>query len=229
MYSFGQRIDTRIIDEPLYAHYLRVTGANHPGRDEVMSVMDTDGDRVMQQILDKRHDRPILFMKQMAHHLVDLNFSFLKKTINVLLIRDPVEMLPSLTIQLPNADIADTGLATQCDLLERLEGFGQQLIILDSRELLRNPRAILARLCRTVNIPFDKGMLSWPEGARPEDGVWARHWYHHVHKSTGFAPYRPKTEPFPASLEPLLEKCRPYYQRLYAFALRAVQDDGDNE
>ena len=228
MYSFGQRIDTRIIDEPLYGHYLRVTGANHPGRDEVMSAMDTDGDRVMKQILDRRHDRPILFMKQMAHHLVDLNFSFLKKTVNVLLIRDPVEMLPSLTIQLPNADIADTGLATQCDLLDRLENLGQQLIVLDSRELLKYPRTVLGRLCGTVDIPFDQDMLSWPEGARPEDGIRARHWYHHVHKSTGFAPYRPKTEPFPASLEPLLEECRPYYQRLYAFALRAVQDDGDN-
>ena len=120
MYSFGQRNDTRIIDEPLYGHYLRVTGASHPGRDEVMSAMDTNGDRVMKRLLDQQHDRPILFMKQMAHHLVGLDFSFLEKTINVLLIRDPVEMLPSLTIQLPDADLADTGLATQCDLLERL-------------------------------------------------------------------------------------------------------------
>ena len=226
MYSFGQRNDARIIDEPLYGHYLRVSGADHPGRDEVMSTMDTDGDRVMEKLLDRQHDRPILFMKQMAHHLVGLDFSFLNKTINVLLIRNPVEMLPSLTIQLPDADIADTGLVTQCDLLERLENLGQQPLILDSRELLRNPGAVLASLCERVDIPFDQDMLSWPRGARPEDGVWARHWYHNVHESTGFAPYRPKTEPFPAGLEPLLKKCRPYYQRLYAFALKAEQHDG---
>ena len=228
MYSFGQRRDTRILDEPLYGHYLRVSGANHPGRDEVLSVMDTDGDRVMKQLIDQAHERPVLFMKQMAHHLVDLDLSFLKQTINVLLIRDPVEMLPSLTIQLPKANIADTGLATQCELLERLARLGQQPIVLDSRELLKNPRVVLAGLCKKVAIPFDQDMLSWPRGARTEDGVWARHWYYRVHRSTGFSPYRPKTEPFPAHLEPLLEQCQPYYQHMYEYALKADQPNGDS-
>lgn len=227
MYSFGQRNDTRIVDEPLYGHYLRVTGANHPGREEVLSSMDTDGDRVMKKLIERPHERPILFMKQMAHHLVDLDFSFLEQTINVLLIRDPVEMLPSLTIQLPAAGLADTGLATQCELLERLDKFGQQAIILDSRELLTNPRAVLAKLCKKLAIPIAEDMLSWPRGARKEDGVWARHWYHRVHQSTGFSPYRPKTEPFPPHLEPLLEQCRPYYQNMYEYALRADRPSGD--
>ena len=30
-------------------------------------------------------------------------------------------------------------------------------------------------------------MLAWPAGGRPEDGVWAKHWYGAVHRSTGFA------------------------------------------
>ena len=226
MYSFGQRRDTAILDEPLYGHYLRVTGANHPGRDEVLSTMDTDGNRVMKSLIDQKHDCQILFMKQMAHHLVDLDFSFLKQTINILLIRDPVEMLPSLIIQLPNADINDTGLATQCGLLERLRNFGQQPVILDARELLKNPRAVLDGLCSKVGIAFDENMLSWPKGGRPEDGVWARHWYHRVHESTGFSPYRPKTEPFPAHLEQLLEQCQPYYEHMYEYALRAEQHNG---
>ena len=228
MYSFGQRNDTRIVDEPLYGHYLRVTGANHPGREAVLSAMDTDGDRVMKRLIERPHDRPILFMKQMAHHLVDLDFSFLQQTINVLLIRDPVEMLPSLAIQLPEAGLADTGLATQCELLERLGEFGQQAIVLDSRELLKNPRAVLAKVCQKLAIPFAESMLSWPPGPRTEDGVWARHWYYRVHQSTGFSPYRPKTEPFPDHLEPLLEQCRPYYQHMYKNALRADQPDGDS-
>ncbi len=36
MYSFAQREDTRVIDEPLYGHYLKVTGVLHPGRKEVI-------------------------------------------------------------------------------------------------------------------------------------------------------------------------------------------------
>jgi hypothetical protein len=32
MYSFAQNEAVAVIDEPLYGHYLRVTGADHPGR-----------------------------------------------------------------------------------------------------------------------------------------------------------------------------------------------------
>ncbi|HEU5111395.1 MAG TPA: HAD family hydrolase, partial [Micromonosporaceae bacterium] len=35
--SFGARADTLVVDEPLYAHYLAVTGLDHPGREEVMA------------------------------------------------------------------------------------------------------------------------------------------------------------------------------------------------
>jgi hypothetical protein len=63
-------------------------------------------------------------------------------------------------------------------------------------------------------------MLAWEAGAKPEDGVWAPHWYHAVHKSTGFAPYKPKSG-FPDHLLPLLEVCAPWYEKLYAHAIRA--------
>lgn len=228
MYSFGQRHDTQILDEPLYGHYLRASGAKHPGRDEVLAAMDTDGDRVMRHLIDQQRSLPILFMKQMAHHLVDIDFSFLEKTTNILLIRDPIEMLPSLAIQLPKAELADTGLAIQWDLLKRLRKLGQQPVILDSRELLKNPRTILTGLCEKLAIPFAQDMLSWSPGPRAEDGVWARHWYHRVHESNGFSPYRPKTEPFPVHLEPLLAQCQPYYRRMFEFALTADQDNGGN-
>ena len=67
-------------------------------------------------------------------------------------------------------------------------------------------------------------MLSWPRGPRPEDGVWAPHWYHAVHDSTGFAAYRPKPD-FPDRLRPLLDACRPHYEALYEHAIRAERDD----
>ena len=61
-------------------------------------------------------------------------------------------------------------------------------------------------------------MLRWQAGARPEDGVLPPHWYENVHHSTGFQPYKPKTEPFPTHLEPLLTECRPYYDQLLELA-----------
>ena len=64
-------------------------------------------------------------------------------------------------------------------------------------------------------------MLSWPAGPKPEDGVWAKHWYDGVHVSTGFEPYRPKTEPIPERLKPLLDECLPLYERLRQHAIVA--------
>lgn len=47
MYSFAERNDTRIVDEPLYGHFLQTTGAKHPEHDEIMPVIDCDGPQVM--------------------------------------------------------------------------------------------------------------------------------------------------------------------------------------
>ena len=220
MYSFAQRPDTTVVDEPLYGHFLRVTGTVHPGRDEVLAVANTDGNAVMQDLLKPRTDREVLFLKQMAHHLVDVDEDFMRDTCNVFLIRDPREMLPSLTIQMPHAGLADTGLKTQWQLIERLRDAGQDPAILDSRELLLDPATVLHRLCEHLAIPYTDKMLTWEAGPRPEDGIWAKYWYHAVHKSTGFAPYTPKKE-FPERLLPLLEECKPWYDKLYGDAIQA--------
>ncbi len=89
-----------------------------------------------------------------------------------------------------------------------------------SRELLLDPESILTQLCAHLGLEFDPRMLRWEAGALPADGVWAPHWYHSVHESTGFAPYRAKSD-FPARLNDLLAECRPWYDRLYKHALRS--------
>lgn len=221
MYSFAQRSDTRVVDEPLYGHFLKVTGTVHPGRDEVLDTVNCDGNAVMQELLhDEDGDFDILFMKQMAHHLVEIDRAFLEKTENIFLIRDPREMLPSLTIQLPQATVADTGLKKQWRLFESLKAAGQEPAIIDSKELLLDPAGVLGQLCEALQIPYTKDMLKWPTGARSEDGIWAKHWYHAVHQSNGFAPYVAKSG-FPAHLDTLLAECNPWYEKLFEFAIRA--------
>ena len=101
MYAFARRSDTRVVDEPLYGHYLRVSGAEHPGRDEVLAAMDCDGQRVIRDVVFGPCDRSVLFLKQMARHLMEMETSFLSRTINVLLIQDPREMLPTLAKNIP--------------------------------------------------------------------------------------------------------------------------------
>jgi len=220
MYSFAQRDDVCVVDEPLYGHYLRVSGADHPGRDDIIANMNCDGEAVMRELLarQKRDSSVHLFQKHMAHHLVDLDLGFLRETSNIFLIRDPREMLPSLTIQLPHAALSDTGLKRQWELYDELCTAGQTAVILDSRELLLDPAGILKKLCEHLDLHFDPRMLRWGPGALAEDGIWAPHWYHVVHQSTGFAPYRPKGA-FPEELEQLLADCKPWYDRLFENAL----------
>lgn len=222
MYSFAQNEHVSVIDEPLYGHYLRVTGAEHPGRDDVVAAMNCDGNAVMRELLNRQADNPEprLFMKHMAHHLVDLDLGFLQETCNIFLVRDPRDMLPSLSIQLPEPRLADTGLQRQWQLFSDLRDAGQAPAVLDSRELLTSPVSVLGTLCERIGLPFTPAMLSWEAGPRPEDGVWAPHWYHAVHRSTGFAPYRAKAA-FPERLKPLLDECQPWFDRLFEHAIRA--------
>ena len=221
MYSFAQRRDTHVIDEPLYGHYLRITNANHPGREEVLKNMNCDGNSVMRDIMrDKERNFKILFMKQMSHHLQDLDDEFLQKVDNIFLIRDPKEVIPSLTIQLPDAKVSDTGLDIQWKLYQSLISMGGNPVIIDSRELLINPEFILTKLCAHLKINYSKGMLSWNPGPINEDGIWSKYWYETVHKSSTFMPYKPKPD-LQKKFLPLYNKCLPYYNNLYKHALVA--------
>ena len=227
MYSFAQRDDIRVVDEPLYGHYLRASGANHPGKDDVLAAMNCDGNAVIRNLLDEQSDAGSkrLFLKNMAHHLIDLDLGFLGETSNVLLIRDPREMLPSLVNQLPKAQLVDTGLQRQWRLYCDLARDGAEPAILDSRELLLDPAGVLKKLCEYLSLEFYTQMLHWKPGPRVEDGLWATHWYHAVHQSYGFAPYKPKTV-FPSNLRSLLAECQPWYDKLFERTIRADNTGG---
>jgi hypothetical protein len=187
--------------------------------------METDGEKVVQRLILGPSERPVLFMKQMAHHLVELDREFLRRTVNVLLIRNPRDVLMSLVNQIPEPRLVDTGIGVQSELYEQLRAMGQDPPVVDSRELLLAPREVLTTLLERLGLPLEEAMLQWSAGARPEDGIWAPHWYDNVHRSTGFAPYRAKTAPFPERLSSLLDECKPHYERLFAAAIRAPEGD----
>lgn len=214
MYSFAERADTRVVDEPLYAHYLRVSGAEHPGREEVLAAQENDGAKVVRDVILGPCDRPVLFMKQMAHHLVEIDHGFLGRTANVILTREPEEMLTSLIENIPEPTLRDTGYAAQTALVRELRALGQDPPVLVASEILKDPRRVLSGLCARLGIPFDPAMMSWKPGPRPQDGVWAPHWYANVHRSSGFQPYRKKDARVPERLRPLLAECRRHFDEL---------------
>jgi hypothetical protein len=221
MYAFAQRQDTRVVDEPFYGHYLSRRPARdyHPGAEEVIASMSADAEQIIAEDILGSSDKPVVFFKMMTHHLVELDWSFMAETTNVILTREPTEMLPSYARNITHPSMQDVGYAKHIELLGYLRSIGQEPAILDGRLTLLNPERVLSQLCETIGIAFDPAMLSWPAGPRAEDGVWAKYWYHSIHRSTGFQPYRRKTAPFPEHLRPLLEACLPLYQQLLERAI----------
>lgn len=214
MYAFAQRADAAVVDEPLYGHYLRLTHAPQPHWEEMLAVLETDGEKAVRDvILSPPPGRAVWFIKNMAHHLIGMDFAWLSdpRVVNVFLIRDPAQMLPSLVNQIAEPTMRDAAYADQARWYRELDAAGLNPQVLDSRELLLDPAGVLAELCRRIGIPFDPAMLSWEAGPRPEDGPWAKYWYHNLHRSTGFAPFTEKREPFPEPLRPLLEESEPLY------------------
>jgi len=220
MYSWRQRADTTVVDEPLYAHYLRRTGRVHPGAAEVLASQDPDGQAVVSDVILGHYDTPIVFFKQMAKHLVGLDRGFLSQCRNVLLTREPRDMLTSFQKQLPDTTLADTGFEEMVEILDGLLAAGRQPIVLDAKTLLLDPPAVLAELCRRLGVEYDPVMLSWPAGPKPEDGVWARHWYDAVHRSTGWGPWQAKQDELLPALRPVLEQAEALYHRLLPYAIR---------
>jgi hypothetical protein len=220
MYAFAQRTDTCVYDEPLYAHYLKNTSADeyHPGAEEILADMENDGEKVI-QMMRGTHDQSIAFFKQMTHHLVNLDWSFMDEMINLILTRDPVDMLPSYAQQVAMPTMRDVGYTAHLKLIEYLQKIDQEIIVLDAKKVLENPQKIFAQLCEKIEIPFDAAMLNWSAGPRPEDGIWAKYWYKNVHQSTGFGKYKKKTDPFPKKLKPLLAECQPIYEQLQEWVI----------
>jgi Sulfotransferase domain len=221
MYSFAQRPDTIAFDESLYAHYLRVTGIDHPGKEETLASQENDGEKVVQEIILGKYDKPVVFFKQMTHHLVELNEDFLGKVCNILFIREPKHIISSYAVVRPNVTMQDIGMEKQWYLFNSLKEKNYHCIVLDSNEILKAPEKILCSLCDASGIPFYKEMLHWKAGAKKEDGTWSKYWYENVHKSTGFEKQKTSDRALPEYLEPLYHESKKYYDLLYQHSIKA--------
>jgi hypothetical protein len=220
MYSFAQRPDTLVIDEPFYGNYLQRFDADHPGKEEVLASMETDVDRILAGIHGRHGARPYTFVKNMGHHLVDMDTAFLSDFTNVFLIRDPKPLIASLAQIIPNPTMRDVGLSRQAELYRSLSKTQSPLVI-DSHEVLKDPPTMLRRICDALDIPFYEAMLTWPKGMIYDDVPWAKYWYKNVMNSTGFEKQTTSTRPLPEHCKPLLEECLPHYNFLKQHTLTA--------
>jgi hypothetical protein len=212
MRSWENRPDTRVVDEPLYAYYLNETGLNHPVREEIVAAGETSWQAVVAELTAGTPG--VYYQKHMTHHLIpQLPRDWIPALTNVLLIRDPAEVVASYVRSRADVVAEDIGLVQQAELYDQLGG---EVPVLDAADFLRDPDSYTRWLCDYAGVEFTERMLHWPAGPRDSDGVWAPHWYGAVIASTGFEPYRPRTVELAGAALAAAEDSRPYYERLHA-------------
>lgn len=191
MRSFGSRPDTVCVDEPFYAAYLQLTGLHHPMSDEIFAAQSSDPVDValdMQGCPDPAAG--VFYQKQMTHHMVDgVPRDWMAACRNVFLIRHPGRVIPSYARKMQDVTLEAIGFPQQLSLFEAARQVeGRTPLVIDSTDILRAPEAMMRALCDALGLDWYDEMLTWPAGARPEDGAWAPHWYDAVWRSTGFGP-----------------------------------------
>lgn len=214
MYSFAQRDDMEVLDEPLYATFLKVSDVERPYKEELLSKMESDGDKVVKEIIFAPGEKKYRFCKHMSkQRLPGLPSDLIKKGKHFILIRNPLDILPSFGKVVPPSFL-DLGLAELVSIYNDLCQLGKRPPVIDATDLAQNPEATLHSLCEDLGIPFQDSMLRWEAGPKLIDGMWAPWWYKSVHKSTGFSSTRKYPEPFPHSHYDLLEQSLPLYNWL---------------
>ena len=223
MRAWENRPDCVVSDEPLYAHYLAHTGLDHPAAAEVIAAGDTDWESVVAALTGPvPGDAPVWYQKHMTHHLLPhMECGWIHKLRNVLLIRDPREVVASYVKSRATVTAEDIGLPQQARLYEELTNSGEPPPVIDAGDFLRAPEAHLRALCEWLGIAFSDRMLSWPPGPRDSDGIWAPHWYARVWESTGFEAPEPCTPELAPHEAAVAEECMPMYEQLHRVRLRA--------
>lgn len=215
MYSFAQRADFTVWDEPFYAAFLARTGLDHPMKDAVVAAGETDPARVIARCTARTDGN--LYQKHMTQHMLPgLSRDWLADVTNVFLIRHPARVVASYAAKREHPTPDDLGFRQQAELYDLARSMGQDPVVIDSADIRAAPEEMLRRLCAALGLDFDSAMLSWPKGGNAADGVWAAHWYGAVHASTGFAGAEGELPDLGGAYRDLVRSALPFYERLQA-------------
>ena len=216
MYAFAQRTGLDVVDEPFYAAYLRATELDHPMRGHILSTMETDPEIVA----DSLRNAVALYSKQMTHHMLGgFPRGWFASARHAFLIRHPARVVASYAVKRERPTPDDLGFRQQAEIFDDVRGLGQEPVVVDSFDVRSDPEGTLRKLCAALDLEWQPGMLSWPKGGHPRDGVWAAHWYAAVHASTGFASAEGALPEVATELRHLVEDAMPHYERLAALKL----------
>lgn len=223
MRAWENRLDTFVVDEPFYAHYLSKNRVEHPGREEVLLNGEIDSYKVSQGLVkDISNSHKVYYQKHMTHHLLDsVNRDWMKGVINCFLIRNPKDMI--ISYSKIHSDITRDllGIEQQKEIFDYVQNFtGEVPPVIDSKDVLLDPRGVLTKFCNRIGIDFSEKMLNWPKGSRDTDGIWGKYWYNNVINSTGFNPYTLKNSEVPDEYKSIYKESLKLYEDLHYLRIR---------
>ena len=219
--AWENRPDTVVVDEPLYGPYLATTGKKHAAYEAIRQVQGNDWRPIVKELTEAvpseaTAQTKIYYQKHMSHHLTDdIELGFVNHLRNGFLLRHPNDVLASYLRKHHRATPKDLGFPQQVKLFNWIkQRSGKTPPIVESKDILMDPKGMLKKLCAALDVPFDTAMLSWPKGYRDSDGIWAEHWYNRVIESTGFSEYKPKENKLSQEEQRIADKCLPYFETL---------------
>ena len=221
MRSWENRSDCSVVDEPFYAFYLDQTQSPHPMFEQVLASQSRQYEVVATQLSNGNVTTPVQYQKHMTHHMLNDSFDWAVDLKHCFLIRNPIEVVASYTESRGVCTAEEIGIIRQAEIYTLLTQLtGQKIPIIDSNDVLKSPDCMLRKLCKRLSVPFEQNMLQWPTGKRDSDGVWARHWYHSVEQSTGFAPFQDKAIHLNDWQQEVVEQVMPAYMALHEKRVR---------
>lgn len=221
MYSFGNRPDCVVWDEPFYAFSLLNYGNDHPGREATIAGNETNFERIVRRC-QAPAGKSVFYQKHMTHHMLPgYDRQWILDLTNAFLIRAPELVLASYTRKWSEVDLRAIGLVEQAEIFDMTaQKLGAAPPVIDAEDVLASPKSVLTALCMACGISFDEAMLAWPPGPKPFDGNWGPYWYNAAWSSIGFSRSQ---EDVPVQLPPRLagiaDQARPFYEKLRAFRL----------
>ena len=87
MYSFAQRPNCEVIDEPFYAAYLKKKDLNHPGKTKTLKLYPNSFGGAIQRVQQfiSSSEAKEVYIKNMAQHMVDASWDWAQEAIHIFL------------------------------------------------------------------------------------------------------------------------------------------------